>query len=112
MKDVEFHVLREQTHGLLLSSLQYFHSFVNIVLSVDNICTLANVIIVDPTQADLVSWPTFSHGVVTSSVVIQVKEKLYRDCYLMAMFFPLAIEIFGCFHQQANNFLYQCVNMV
>jgi hypothetical protein len=92
VKDVEFHVLREQTHVLLLSSLQYFCSFVNIVLLVDNICTLANVIIVDPTQADLVSWPTFSHGVVMSLVIIQVKERVYRDRYLMAMFFPLAIE--------------------
>jgi hypothetical protein len=27
-------------------------------------------------------------------------------------FFPLAIEIFGCLHQQVNNFLYQCANMV
>jgi len=54
----------------------------------------------------------FPNGVVSSSVVIQMKEKLYHDRYLMVVFFLLAIEIFGCLHQQADNFFYQCANMV
>jgi hypothetical protein len=46
---------------------------------------ITDVIIVNPTQANLVSWPTFSHGVVTS-LVVQVKEKLYCDYYPMDVF--------------------------
>jgi hypothetical protein len=47
-----------------------------------------------------------------SLVVLQVKEKLYRNRYLMDVFLPLPIEIFGCLHQQSENILYQCANMV
>lgn len=44
-------------------------------------------------------------------VVIQAKERLYQDQYPTNLFLLLAIEIFGCLHQQIDNFLYHCVNM-
>lgn len=53
--DAKFHVLQEQTQVLPLPSFQYFHQWVNIVLSVASIRTLANVVIVDPILAYLVS---------------------------------------------------------
>jgi hypothetical protein len=68
----------------------------------DGICTLVNVIIVDPIRTNLVSWVVLSHGVV-ATVVAQMKEGLYHNRYLVNMFLPLAIEVFGCFHQQSNN---------
>jgi hypothetical protein len=49
---------------------------------------------------------------VVASLATQVKKIFYYNCYLTDVFFPLAIEIFLCFHQHANNFLHRCVNMV
>ncbi len=64
----------------------------------DGICTLGDVVIVDPTRADLVSWAALSHKVVTI-MVAHVKEGFYHDCYLTDVFLPLVIEVFGCLHQ-------------
>jgi len=44
------------------------------------------------------------HGVVTT-MATQVKERFHHDHYPMNMFFPLAIEVFWCFHQQIGNFV-------
>jgi hypothetical protein len=44
-------------------------------------------------------------------VAIQIKEGLYRNQYLAKKKFPLAIEVFGCLHQQVDNFLHHCANM-
>jgi hypothetical protein len=66
-------------------------------LLIDDIHTLIDVVIANPTQADLVSWMALSHGVVVT-LVAQVKEGLYHDCHSTYVFFPLAIEVFGCFH--------------
>ncbi len=41
----------------------------------------------------------------------QTKERLYRNQYLVDLFFPLAIEIFGCLHQHVDNFLHRGANM-
>jgi hypothetical protein len=45
------------------------------VLSINGVCTLADVVIIDPTQVDFVSWATFFHGVVMR-VAAQVKDGL------------------------------------
>jgi hypothetical protein len=42
------------------------------VLLVNGVCTLANVVIANPTQVDLVSQIVFSHGIVIT-VATQVK---------------------------------------
>jgi hypothetical protein len=103
VRDAMFHVLREQTHILWPPSFQFFHQRINIVLSIDSIRTLADVVIVDPIQTDLVSRVGFFHGVVMT-MVVQVKEKLYHHCYPMDVFFPLIIKVFGCLHEQSNIF--------
>jgi hypothetical protein len=59
-KDMTFHVLQEQTH--ILSPPFPSHWRVDIVLSVDGIYTLTNVVIIDPTQVDMVSLTTFPMG--------------------------------------------------
>jgi hypothetical protein len=97
MKDVRFHVLWEQTHIFFPSSLQFFCWWVDIVLSIDGIRTLANVVIADPTQAYLVSRVVVSCGV-TVLVMVQVKKRLHYDHYPTNMFFLLTIKVFGCFH--------------
>jgi hypothetical protein len=48
---------------------------------------------------------------VATIVATQTKEGLYQDWYLANLFFPLAIEVFGCSQQQANIFFHHCVNM-
>ncbi len=62
MKHVGFHVFWEQTHIFLPFSFQSFHWWVNIILSIDGIRTLADVIIVDPSQAYLVYGQLFLVG--------------------------------------------------
>ncbi len=61
--------------------------------SMDSICTLSDVIIVDFTRTNLISWVALFHGVFVR-VVAQVKEGLYYDCYPINMFLPLAIKVF------------------
>jgi len=58
MKDVGFHGVHEQTHILLLLTIQSSCQRVDIVLSVDGIRMLANVIIDNLTQVNLVSCAT------------------------------------------------------
>jgi len=80
------------------------------MLSIDGICTLADVVIVNPTRVDLVFQTASFHGMVTK-MVTQAKEGFYHNYHPINMFFPLAIEIFGCIHQQAYDFLYGCASM-
>jgi hypothetical protein len=49
VKDVRFHVLHEHIRVLLLPSFQFFHWWVDIVLLANGICTLADMVIVNPT---------------------------------------------------------------
>jgi hypothetical protein len=81
------------------------------VLSIDGVYTLTNLVIIDPTWIDLVSWATLSHGVATI-VIARVKDGLYHDQFSMYMFFPLAIEVFRFLHQQLDAFFHWCANLV
>jgi len=49
-------------------------------------------------------------GVVTI-VTTQANDALYHGQHLMYVFFPFAIEIFDCLHQQVNNFFHQSNEM-
>ncbi len=64
VRDVRFHILQEQTHILRPPSFQFFYQWINIVLLIDSIHTLANVVIVDHIRTDLVSKVAFFRGVV------------------------------------------------
>lgn len=88
----------------------FFCWWVDIVLLIDNICTLVDVIIVAFTWTDFVSQATFSQRVATS-LVVQVKKGFSCDYYSIDVFLPFVIEGFLCFHQQAHNFFHQCANM-
>jgi hypothetical protein len=71
---------------------------------------LIDVVITNPIQANLVSWATFSYGVVVA-MVAQMKEGFSCNYYPTKEFLFFAIEVFGCLHQLSKNFLHQCVNM-
>jgi hypothetical protein len=89
----------------LLSCFYSPHWGVDIVLSVDSIRILINIVIVHPTQTDLVWRGVLYCGVVTI-MAIWMKEGFYHDHHLVNVFFS-----HGCFHQQSNNFFNQCVKM-
>ncbi len=73
-------------------------------------CILTDVIIVDLTCANLISWVVFSQRMV---VIIVAKAKVvsYCDQHLEGAFMPFVVEILRCLHQQRNDFLHQCANM-
>ncbi len=75
------------------------------MLLINGICNLINVVIVDFTRANLVSYVASSCKVITM-VVAQANEKLYHDWHLTNAFFFLAIKIFYCLNQQVNDFFH------
>jgi hypothetical protein len=68
-KNAGFHVSQEQTHVLLLPTVQFSCRLIEIVLLVDGVHTLVDVVIFNPTQIDLVLQVVFSRGVVTTIMV-------------------------------------------
>ncbi len=67
------------------------------MLLVDGVYMLANVIIVNFTQVDLVLWGTLSHGVL-ATIVVQMKDDLYYNQFLLDMFLLLIVKVFECLH--------------
>jgi hypothetical protein len=88
-------------------SFKFSCLWVDIVFSI----ALADMVIAYPIQVVLV-FQAISFCRVATMVAAQVKEGLYHNWHLEDVFLPLVIEIFGCIHQQANNFLHQCASMV
>jgi hypothetical protein len=84
---------------------------VDIVLIANGICTLANIIIVDPTHVNLISQVAYSWGMVIT-IATQAKFVSHWDRHPKDDFIPIAIEIFICLYQQADDFLHQCANMM
>jgi hypothetical protein len=67
------------------------------VLLANCVCTLVDIVIVNPIQVDLVLQPIVLYGVGTI-VVIQVNDDFYYNWLSVNMFFPLAIKVFECLH--------------
>ncbi len=67
-KKVRFYALCEQIHVPPSPSLEASHQWVDIVLWANGICTLPNIIIVHPTQIDLIFWTISSCGMATTMV--------------------------------------------
>ncbi len=59
--DIGLHVGWKLLHALLLNTFNFSHWRINIVLTKDGICTLANIIIANPTWMDLFPqfWATY-----------------------------------------------------
>jgi hypothetical protein len=101
--NVGFHISREQTHVLPPLSLYFLHRQVDIVLSIDGVCTLVYVIIANSTQVDLILQDVFSHGVATI-VTTHAKDNLYHDWFSVDMFFPLSIKVLGVYINMRMGF--------
>jgi hypothetical protein len=70
----------------------------DIMLIVDDICTLINIIIVNPIHVDFVLKVTSSWRMATR-ITTQAKTLSYYNQHHEDDFILLAIEIFGCLHQ-------------
>jgi hypothetical protein len=82
---------------------------VDIVLTKDGICTLADILIADPTRAySLPQSCTTQRFVVFDAT--QAKERNYRNWHPIHQFFLLTIEVFGWLHKHADVFLHEYAN--
>ncbi len=81
------------------------------MLTKDDIHTVANVVITDPIQADLLPRSCTIQRFAAFDVV-QVKEKNYCNRHFTDQFLPLAIEAFGCLNKHVEVFLHNCVNAI
>ncbi len=73
--------------------------------------TLTNVVIPNPTRAYFLFSSCSLQGFVTIGVV-QTKERSYYDQHPTNQFFLFMIDVFGCLHKQANVFLHDCANAI
>jgi hypothetical protein len=60
--NVSFHMGQKQLHAFSLTTLNSSHRRVDIVLTKDEICTLVDVLIIDPTHANLLPRSCTTHG--------------------------------------------------
>ncbi len=79
------------------------------MLTKNEICTLINIFIADPTQADLFCGFCITQGFVAFKAV-QAKENSYHNQHPTNHLLLLAIEVFGCLNKQADVFLHGCAN--
>jgi hypothetical protein len=77
-KNVRFHVSQKQTHVLLPPILNFLCCRIEIVILIDGVCTLVGVVIVNPTQIDLVLQVVFFCKV-AMTIMAQTKDGIYHD---------------------------------
>jgi hypothetical protein len=77
----------------------------------NGIRALAEVVITNPIQVDLLFQFCATQGFVTSNVV-QTKERSYCNRQPINQFLPLAIEVFGYLHKHVDVFLHECANAI
>ncbi len=80
------------------------------MLTKDEIHTLVDVVIVDPTQVDL--FPQFCNSRICCFNVVKAKKKGCHDQHLTNQILPLAIHVFGCLHKHVDVFLHDCANAI
>jgi hypothetical protein len=82
------------------SSLPYNFCVIELALCYQSMASthLVEVVIIEPTRTGLISWATFSHGVVTI-VAAQAKDDFKSNRFSTDMFLPLVVEVFKCLHQ-------------
>jgi hypothetical protein len=90
---------------------QSSHWWINIVFTKDGICTLTNIVIIDPTCPDLLLWSYTTQGFVAFDA-IQAKKRSYCNLHPIDQFLPLVIEVFECLHKQVNVFLHNYANVI
>jgi len=109
--DANFHVGQEQLHLIFSTSFHSFCRWIDVVFTKNGICILINVVIANPTQADLFWWSCATWRFIAFKIV-QAKKRSYDDWHPTNHFLPLILEAFGCLDKQTNVFLHDCVNVM
>jgi len=109
--DANFHVGWKQLHAFPSTTFNFSYWQVEIVLTKNDIHTLAKVVIANWMWADLLPWFCATQGFVGFDVV-QANERSYHNRHPTNQFLPLAIEVFGCLHKHGNVFLHDCANAI
>jgi hypothetical protein len=73
------YVGQKQLQAFPSTTFNSYHQQVDIVLTKDGISTLANIVIVDPTHANLLLQSYTTQGFATSINAIQAKERSYHN---------------------------------
>ncbi len=110
VRNVSFHVGWEQLHALPSTTFNSSRQQVDIVLTKDGICTLADVVITNPMCADL-SQSCIIQGFVAFDAA-RAKKRNYHNQHPTNQILFLTIEVFGCLHKQADVFLHNCANVI
>jgi hypothetical protein len=84
---------------------------IDIVFTKERICTLTNIINVNPMQVDLFPW-SYGTQIFLAFDAAQAKERSFRNWHPIDQFFPITIEVFGYLHKHANAFLHDCANAI
>jgi len=111
MRDAGFHVGQKKLHVLPSTTFNFFCQWDNIMLTKNDINTLADIVIVNLTWANLFPRSYTTQGFTTFDVA-QAKERSYRNWHPTDQFLPLAIEVFGCLHKYVYVFLHDCANAI
>jgi hypothetical protein len=109
--NVGFHMGWKQLHAFPSTIVNFTCRRVNIVLTKDDIHTLVDIIIVSLMWAYLLPWFCATQELDAFNVA-SAKERSYHDWHPINQFFPLAIEVLGYLHKQANVFLHDCANAI
>lgn len=83
----------------------------DVVLYQAGVRSLADVVVVDPTGADM----TDSNAHIPGHVVVkaaQLKEEASAACFSGDPFFPSALEVFWALHTVLDQFLYSSATLV
>jgi hypothetical protein len=107
--NVGFHVGQQQLHAFLSTTFNSSRRWIDIVLIKDGICTLANIVITNPTRIDLLPQSCATQGFVASDAT-QANERSYCNWHPINQFLPLALEICGCLHKHVDVFLHDYAN--
>jgi len=109
--DAGFHVGRKKLHVFPSTTFNFFCQRDNIVLTKNDINTLADIIIANLTRANLFPRSYITQGFDAFDVA-QVKERSYCNWHPTNQFLPLVIEVFGCLHKYVYVFLHDCANAI
>jgi hypothetical protein len=84
---------------------------IDIVRTKDGICTLVDIVIVNPTRVDLLPQSCATQRFAAFNAA-QAKKRSYCNQHHVDQFLPLAVEVFGCLHKQMEVFLHNCANVI
>ncbi len=102
---------RKQLHAFFSTTFNSSCWLIDIVFTINYICILVDVVIIDPTQTDLLPWSYATQGFV-AFYATQAKENNYCNWHPTEQFLLLIIEIYGGLHKDVDVFLHDYANAI